>query len=259
MQLLVILSLFCALVFPQTRNVSPGFVILNGDYQVRAQGYNIYPLRIPTGKMGILSGRLAVQGSASQDAELCVFDQPNVELFANRQMASALYCSGRVKLQTFEVVIPAGNYNILLNNSYSILTAKTVRIFAGLRFEDASSSHQIETAKDSDDEMAENTYDSNHNLIALKGLFPPPDDCKNSLFKETAVVSDTHYKEEELEYFTLKLRSGLRKNVYLNWERLSNADRGNIHLLIKEGNRLLVKGYRCGNGDYWHADEIIKN
>lgn len=256
MQFLVMLSLFCALAIPQTRNVPAGFVVLNGDYQVRAQGYNIYPIRIPAGKIGVLSGRLAVQGSASQDAELCVFDQPNVELFANRQMANAVYCSGRVKLQTFEVVIPAGNYNILLNNSYSILTAKTVRVFAGLRFEDVNSARKSFKAEEPD-EIADNIFDSDHKLVALKGLFPDPGDC-NISFKETAIVTDTHYKEEELEYFTVKLAEGKRKNVYIKWERLSNAARGSVHVLIKEGNRLLVKGFVCGNGGYWYADEITK-
>lgn len=268
MPYLAILLLLLSGVFPQRQPLkSRGFVVLRGDYQVRAQGYNSYPIKVaPNAGNAVLKGNILVQGAANYDIEVCVFDYPNLENFMNRRQAYGLFCSGRVKMKTFEVPLDPGTYYLVFINNHSLMTEKWVRSWVVLDFPPSAptlppqrSDPKVEQLIKEIEEIVypEATYKDNK-LVSLKKLMPQEvyDECKISPLTETVVITEVQYKQEEIVSFTVKRPSGQRKNVHFYIDLISNADKGSLHELINENNKVKVVGYLCGNGAYWNADEI---
>jgi len=264
---LAILMLLLTAVFPQGRTIKPrGFVVLRGDYQVRAQGYNSYPITIlPNAGSAVLKGNIQVLGAANYDVEVCVFDYANLENFMNRRPAYGLFCSGRVKIKAFEVPLDAGTYYLVINNLHSVLTEKWVRSWVVVDFPPTLPPQRQIRAPSVDKLITEieetvypkATYEKNK-LVGLKKMAPEEiyEECKGSPLAETVVITEVQYKEEEIISFTVNRSTGQRKNVYFSSEVIHPFDRKNLFQLINENNKVKISGFLCGNGAEWNADEI---
>lgn len=83
-----------------------------------------------------LSCQASVSGSFSAHASLgnniitMVLDQNNFQRMSNNQQASAYYNSGKVPSGNFNLTLQPGQYDIVLSNTYSSFSTKTVSISA---------------------------------------------------------------------------------------------------------------------------------
>jgi hypothetical protein len=99
------------------------------------------------------------------------------------------------------------------------------------------------------------------------------DDCCPTRFTAVGVITNVSYNQADINGFTLKLLQpgaitfdgkvisrpaiGHRQNVDMPGPmQYSNAERGWVETLVKEGMKVRVKGCVCGNGGYWGALEI---
>jgi hypothetical protein len=100
------------------------------------------------------------------------------------------------------------------------------------------------------------TYDSRNRMFRLSNLAGDVSDCEGPL-SPTGVITSVQYDGDLPVGFTLKMKNGRRKNVYMGNVNYSNADRSNLYMLIAEGNRVQVTAYVCGNGGIWMAERIV--
>jgi len=84
------------------------------------------PIFMPEG--GAFSGRFRAKGGSGNDVEVYILDTDGFENFRNRNSARTYYNSGRKTVESFNVMLPAGNYYLVISNSFSIISTKTVSL-----------------------------------------------------------------------------------------------------------------------------------
>lgn len=247
MKILTIFSIVLWSFFPQGRNASPrGFIILDGDYQVKAQGYTSFPFVVDA-RFGnvLLKGQITVQGQSNYDIEFCVVNYSQLEHFMNGYATETIYSTGRVKMKQFEVFLTPGQYYLLFNNKYSILTAKQVRAWVVADFSRSQQPSFSAPNKNSfDDDVYATPILKGNQLLGFKNLMPQEiyDECHNSPLTDTGVITEIEYKGEDIVSFTVKRPSGQRKNVYFHIEVIGKPFRGRLYEVISENKK---------GQDYW--------
>jgi hypothetical protein len=255
---------------PQTESV-----LLNGSYLVQARNYQVFEFSFdPAYGAGQIGGRISVQGPTNFDIQAWILDYPNLENFINRQAFNTFLNIGRVRLKNFSVTLNPGRYYLVFDNTFSALNSKSVFAQVAVRQFPATPTSKSTPPEDQTENRTDDRTDDQspyaeedgfavanyrgRQLISLKKLFDKAlsDECCYSKFSGSGVITEVEYKQEDILSFTLKLPSSQRRNVYISSARFSNADRGWLYTLIKENNKVRVKGCLCGNGGYWHALEI---
>ena len=84
------------------------------------------PIFMPEG--GTFSGRFRAKGGSGNDVEVYILDSDGFENFRNRNSAQTYYNSGRKTVESFNVMLPAGNYYLVISNTFSIISTKTVSL-----------------------------------------------------------------------------------------------------------------------------------
>jgi hypothetical protein len=100
------------------------------------------------------------------------------------------------------------------------------------------------------------TYDSRNRMFRLSNLAGDVSDCEGPL-TPTGIIASVRYNGDLPVGFTLKMKNGRRKNIYIGDVNYTNADRSNLYMLIAEGKRVRVTVYVCGNGGIWMAERIV--
>jgi uncharacterized protein YgiM (DUF1202 family) len=73
-----------------------------------------------------ITGRFRVQGGSNNDIEVYVFDSDGLENWKNGNRASTYYNSGRLTVASINQILGRGNYFLVFNNGFSIVSNKVV-------------------------------------------------------------------------------------------------------------------------------------
>ena len=115
---------------PATQNPSSstGVTIVNSAYRVEPGTYTYIPFTLSC--TASTTGSFAAQAALGNNIVVIVLDQNNFQLVSNHQQASAFYNSGKIQAGSFNLTLQPGTYYIVLSNTYSAFSTKTVSIAA---------------------------------------------------------------------------------------------------------------------------------
>lgn len=94
---------------------------------VQASGYTWYDFNF--NETTNLKGRFRASGGNRNDIEVYIMDADNFENWKNGNQARTYYNSGRVTVANFNVRLAEGNYYMVFNNRWSIMTPKAVTVW----------------------------------------------------------------------------------------------------------------------------------
>lgn len=104
-------------------------ILVNDTLLVRANGYGWYTLEINTEVMKncVLKGQFVAGGGSGNDIKTFIFDEINFINWKNGHNASSIYNSGKVTAGQIDLPInKSGNYYLVFDNTFSLLTDKTL-------------------------------------------------------------------------------------------------------------------------------------
>jgi len=107
--------------------------INNPVQAINALGYYYYKLDAPPGATNVtLQGNFTASGGSGNDIEAYVMSEADFVNWQNSHPAKTYYNSGKVTVGNINVNLPAdaGTYYLVLNNKFSLLTSKSVRVSA---------------------------------------------------------------------------------------------------------------------------------
>ena len=110
--------------------------IANTPVTVNANGYYQYAFQVPPGaRDAIIQGHISAAGGSGNDIEVYIFSKDNFENWRNGQQSRPSYRSGRVNRSAINPRLPAdGVYYLVLNNQFSLVSAKVVQIDVTLAY-----------------------------------------------------------------------------------------------------------------------------
>lgn len=104
--------------------------LLNGSTVVPALNYVSWTVRVDPTVMSEprISGQVTASGGDGNDIEAYVLTDAGFVNWKNNHEAATLYSSGRVTVADLHAILPgeAGTYHVVLSNTFSTFTAKTV-------------------------------------------------------------------------------------------------------------------------------------
>lgn len=112
----------------QNSQPSTSVTIVNNVYKVGPGTYTYIPFSIPC--TASTSGSFAAQAALGSNIDVIILDQNNFEQMSNHQQATAYYNSGKVQSGSFNIILQPGQFYIVLSNTYSAFSTKTVSIDA---------------------------------------------------------------------------------------------------------------------------------
>lgn len=112
-------------------------VLSNTEFALSAGQYRYTRFEVPQNAGAVrVEGTFSASGGSGNDIEAYIFSNDDLVNWQNRHPVRTFYNSGRVTQGTLEVSLPptAGTYYIVFNNSFSLLSAKTVQTSIRLHF-----------------------------------------------------------------------------------------------------------------------------
>ncbi len=119
--------------------------LINDQINISAGSYRYYPLTLQAGAK--LSFRVTVLQGGNRDINAWLLDLENFTRFSNEQTFNYYSnSSGGVRYDgTFEFIAPENNiYHLILENKFSVITDKTVKIYATLVYPGKENQNDIE-------------------------------------------------------------------------------------------------------------------
>lgn len=111
----------------QSSQIQSSTTITNNVYKVGPGTYTYIPFSLTC--QASVSGSFSAQASLGNNIITMVLDQNNFQM-SNNQQVSAYYDSGKVSSGSFNLTLQPGQYDIVLSNTYSSFSTKTVSIQA---------------------------------------------------------------------------------------------------------------------------------
>lgn len=104
--------------------------IFNDQETVNAGSYDVYPFTIPSGAgEAEVSVMFTAQGGSDNDIKMYIIDYVNFRNYAKNNDFSYSYYSGQLHALWGPIVyLSSGNYYLVLDNKFSILSQKIVNI-----------------------------------------------------------------------------------------------------------------------------------
>jgi len=112
-------------------------VVVDSALTVNARSFSWYAFTIPAGATTVsLNGHFAATGGTGNDIQVYVLDEDGFANFKNGHNARTFYNSGRATQSPIGAVLPnaPGNYYLVFDNRFSLLTPKAVAVNATLRY-----------------------------------------------------------------------------------------------------------------------------
>lgn len=106
----------------------PGDTIVDSKYKVSPGNYQSIPISIDCNAN--LHVGFSARSPLGNDIVLYVFDEFNFLKYQNKQGIFSIYNSDRVDSAEFDVILKPGDYYIVLSNTYSAVSEKTVELQA---------------------------------------------------------------------------------------------------------------------------------
>jgi hypothetical protein len=111
--------------------------VLNQAITINQLGYSYIELNVPVKASSVrLQGNFTASGGNENAIEAYVFSGDDYANWTKRRDAHSYYSSGRVSIGNIEANLPAGtgNYYLVFNNKFSVLSPSTVRVHAALTY-----------------------------------------------------------------------------------------------------------------------------
>lgn len=120
-------KLICASILVLTLNIlATAQKTVEKAYAVPANSFTWVGIQFP--KESRLSGSFRAQGGSRNDIEVYIIESDEFENLKNGNEFSSIYSSGRRTTGKFDLRLPAGDYMMILNNRFSLLTSKAVTV-----------------------------------------------------------------------------------------------------------------------------------
>jgi hypothetical protein len=100
-------------------------------------GYSYVKIEVPQRASSVaIQGNFTASGGGGNTIEVFVFSESGYENWQKQQYADPFYSSGRVSMDTIQANLPSGKgtYYLVLNNKFSTLTPKTIRMDAKVTY-----------------------------------------------------------------------------------------------------------------------------
>jgi hypothetical protein len=107
------------------------------EITINQLGYSYLKLQVPAKATSVeLHGNFTATGGADNTIEVLVFSENGYASWQKHQDANPFYSSGKVSMGTIAANLPAGvgTYYVVLNNKFSTLAPKTIRMDAELTY-----------------------------------------------------------------------------------------------------------------------------
>ena len=112
-------------------------VLSNAEFALSAGQYRYIRFEVPQNASTVrVEGTFSASGGAGNDVEAYIFSNDEFVNWQNRHTVHTFYNSGRVTQGTLGVTLPpiVGTYYLVFNNSFSLLSAKTIQTSVRLHF-----------------------------------------------------------------------------------------------------------------------------
>lgn len=99
--------------------------------EIPAASYRTYTFEVPDPRPCTVAGRVLGLAGGNKDVEVLLFDADGFINWKNNNEAKVLFKGGQATATTISTSLPGpGTYHLVLNNVFSLLTAKTLQVSA---------------------------------------------------------------------------------------------------------------------------------
>lgn len=99
--------------------------IVNTAFTVKAGDARYWEFRVGS-KGGNVVGRFRAEGGGGNDIKCLILDSDSFENWRNGHTVRTYYTSGKITVANINVSLGEGNYFLVFDNTYSVLTSKAV-------------------------------------------------------------------------------------------------------------------------------------
>ena len=103
-----------------------GQIIYDSTYKIGPGSYHYFPLSLPD--VCTIQGGFIAHAGLGDNILAYLVDEEDFKLFQNDNEFRSYYSSGKVESDTFDVVLNPGEYYVILSNTYSSFSTKTVQL-----------------------------------------------------------------------------------------------------------------------------------
>lgn len=103
-----------------------GNTIYDSTYKIGPGSYHYFPLSLPD--VCTIQGGFIAHAGLGDNIRAYVVDKEDFKLFQNDREFKTYYSSGKVESGTFDLVLNPGEYYVVLSNTYSSFSTKTVQL-----------------------------------------------------------------------------------------------------------------------------------
>jgi hypothetical protein len=125
--IIVVVGVVASLIMQSPRVYT--ITIFNDQETVSARTYTPHPFSIPSGASNSsVSGTFTAQGDSDNDIKIYIIDDASFGNYTNNNDFSYFYYSGQIHSASFSVNLSSGDYDLVLDNKFSISSQKLVNI-----------------------------------------------------------------------------------------------------------------------------------
>src|SRR5215212_4241492 len=119
--------------FSVTANPFGQAVIVNTAFTVKAGDAKSSTFHVGSGGANVV-GRFRAEGGVGNDIRCLILDPDSFENWRNGHNVHTYYNSGKITVANINVTLPQGDYVLVFDNTYSILTNKAVTANVEIRW-----------------------------------------------------------------------------------------------------------------------------
>jgi len=108
-------------------------VIVNTAFTVRAGDAKYWNFHVGSGGANVV-GRFRAEGGSGNDIKCVILDADSFENWRNGHRVKTFYNSDKITVANINVNLPPGEYVLVFDNTYSILTSKAVTANVEIRW-----------------------------------------------------------------------------------------------------------------------------